>query len=59
MTTQDPSPRQLLRSNAALAVILLLGNLVFFGCVAGRHLTGPTDLSYPEAQSGRITVIGV
>ena len=59
MTTQDPSPRQMLRSNAALALILVVGNLIFFACVAGRHLTGPTDLSYPAAQAARITVIGV
>jgi hypothetical protein len=59
MTTMQSASRQLSRSNAALALLLLLGNLVFFACVASRHLGSATDLTYPAVQTARITVIGV
>ena len=57
MTTMQPVPRHLSKSDATLALLLLLGNLVFFGCVASRHLGGTADLSVPTTPS-RITVIG-
>jgi hypothetical protein len=40
MTTMQPAEQPRSRSNAALAVMLVLGNLFFWGCVVSRYAWG-------------------
>lgn len=56
MTTTQPAPQQRSRSNAALAALLLLGNLFFWGCVASRFTMAPTGWSEMAAQPERIVL---
>jgi hypothetical protein len=46
MTATQPAPQPTPRSNAALALLLVLSNLVFWGCVASRCM--PTSTDWPE-----------
>jgi hypothetical protein len=46
MTATQPAPQPTPRSNAALALLLVLSNLVFLGCVASRCM--PTSTDWPE-----------
>ncbi|MCB4824053.1 hypothetical protein [Roseicella aerolata] len=53
-----PSPQHLPRSNAALAAMLLLGNLFFWGCVASRYASIRADWNPAPAQPERIVLLG-
>jgi hypothetical protein len=59
MTTMQPAEQPRSRSNAALAVLLVLGNLFFFGCVVSRYAGGSTDLPREVSQPARIVLAEV
>ena len=59
MSIRHAGLRHLSGSSAALALLLIPGNLVFLACAASRHVSGLRDLSHFAAPSVRITVIGV
>jgi len=53
----QPAARNTLKSNVALAAMLILGNMFFFACVAGQGgPAAPTDWSRLSGQPGRIVL---
>ena len=50
MTTMQPAERQSSRSDAVLAVTLVLGNLFFWVCVANRYAEVPPASPYMVSQ---------
>ncbi|WP_165943525.1 hypothetical protein [Roseicella aquatilis] len=49
-----PASQHDTRTKAALAAMLVLGNVFFFACVAGRCGLTSTDWTSPEAQPPRL-----
>ena len=58
MTTMQPAEQPRLRSTAALAVMLVLGNMFFFGCVVSRYAEVPTEAPHMFSQPGKIVLVG-
>ena len=56
MATMQPAKQSRTRSNVALAVMLVLGNLFFFGCVVGRYAGGPTGSPHMVNQFVKIVL---
>jgi hypothetical protein len=56
MTTMQPAEQQRPRSDAALAVTLVLGNLFFWVCVANRYAEVPTASPYMVSQPEKIVL---
>ena len=56
MTTMQPAEQPRLRSTAALAAMLVMGNLVFFGCVVSRYAGVPTEPPHTFSQPGKIVL---
>ena len=56
MTTMQLAKQPRLRSTAALAVMLVLGNLFFFGCVASRYAGASTEAPHIFTQPGKIVL---
>ena len=56
MTTMQPAEQPRMRSNAALAVLLVLGNLFFFGCVASRYAGAAAGPPHLASQPARIVL---
>ena len=56
MTTMQPAERQRSRSDAVLAVTLVLGNLSFWVCVASRYVEVPTGSPYMVSQPEKIVL---
>ncbi len=52
MTTMQPAEQPGARSDATLVVLLVLGNLFFWGCVASRYAGVPTDAPLMFDQPG-------
>ncbi len=56
MTPMQPADQQRPRSDAALAVMLVLGNLFFWGCVVSRYAEVPTDSPHMVGQPTKIVL---
>jgi hypothetical protein len=52
----QPADQQRPRSDAALAVMLVLGNLFFWGCVVSRYAEVPTDSPHMVGQPTKIVL---
>jgi hypothetical protein len=58
MTAMQPMPQQRTRTNLALLLMLVLGNLFFFWCVAGRYAAPPVEWGRGAGQPERIVLTG-
>lgn len=54
MASTHPARQPAPRSNAALVLLLVLGNLVIWGCVASRCMPGSTGWPVLAGQPARI-----
>jgi hypothetical protein len=57
MMTMQPAEQPRLRSTAALALMLVLGNLFFFGCIASRYAGVSTEAPHMFSQPGKIVLV--
>jgi hypothetical protein len=58
MATMQPALQQVSKSNRALLLMLVFGNLFFFSCVTSRYFQVPAKWSPVLEQPVRIALIG-